>query len=504
MKIELNALEINHTWSLTTLPPGKTAIGCRWVSKIKHNSDGSIERYKARLVAKGYTQQESIDYHDTFSPVAKLVTIRCLLAIASIKGWHLHQFDVQNAFLHGDLDEEVFMQKPPGYSKGSSAQVCKLHKSLYGLKQASRQWNSKFTNALIEFDFTQSKSDYSLFTHGDACSFTALLLYVDDIIVASSDLTKIDQLQEFLIAKFKIKYLGSLKYFLGLEVARSESGIYLCQRKYALDILADAGSLGVKPSKLPMEQNLKLSKNSGQPLSDPSVYRRLVGRLLYLTVTRPDLSYAVQTLSQFMSSPTSDHLQAAYKVLRYIKAAPGQGIFFPAHSSLTLRAYCDSDWASCPDSRRSISGYCIFLGNSLISWRSKKQSIISRSSAEAEYRAMANTSCEITWLSFLFRDLQISVPSPMDLYCDNQAAIHIAANPVFHERTKHIELDCHLVREKIQAGLIRTHYVRTTSQLADIFTKALPTSVFHAHLSKLGVANIYSPTCGGILHDIQS
>uniref|UniRef100_A0A2N9HC01 Reverse transcriptase Ty1/copia-type domain-containing protein n=1 Tax=Fagus sylvatica TaxID=28930 RepID=A0A2N9HC01_FAGSY len=276
------ALEANNTWTLTHLPPGKHPIGCKWVYKVKLKADGSLERYKARLVAKGYTQQEGLDYSETFSPVAKFSTVRTLLAIASIKNWSLIQ-----------VQGTVFM---------------------------------------------------------------ALLVYVDDILIASNDMPSVHALKDSLHAEFKLKDLGTLKYFL------------------------DSGMLASKPVATPMEQNLKMSQSTGDLLDDPSTYRRLVGRLLYLTVTRPDISYSVQKLSQFMSRPTNAHLTIANRVLRYIKGTSGQGLFFPSNCSLQLKAFSDSDWAGCPDTRRSITGYCVYLGDSLISWKSKKQHTVSRSS----------------------------------------------------------------------------------------------------------------------------
>ncbi|XP_022867515.1 uncharacterized protein LOC111387203, partial [Olea europaea var. sylvestris] len=316
--------------------------------------------------------------------------------------------------------------------------------------QASRQWYSTFSSCLIAFGFHQSKADYSLFTKADGNSFTALLVYVDDITVAGNCSTSIASLKAFLHNQFNIKDRGCLHYFLGLEVTRSSKGIHLTQRKYTLNILSDSSMVGFKPLKLPLEQNFKLQKASGQPLLDPSSYRRLNGRLLYLTITRTDISYAIQLLSQFMDHPTDSHLSAAHKVLRYLKIAPGQGILLSSSSQLQLRGYCDSDWAFCPDTRRSTTGYCVFLGRSLVSWKSKKQSVVSRSSAEAKYLSMASTCSELTWIRFLLRDLRVPHPQAALLFCDNQAAFHIAANPIFHERTKHIELDCHLVRDKIQ------------------------------------------------------
>ena len=357
-------------------------------------------------MAKGYTQIDGIDYNEIFAPVAKLTTVRTLLAVAVAKSWELHQLDVHNAFLHGDLDEEVYMTPPPGYLSSTDNRVCHLRKSLYGLKQASRQWFAKFSNAIIQFGFTQSKADTSLFIHYQGTTFTALLVYVDDVIIASNNSAHTKALKAYLDAWFHIKDLGPLKYFLGLEVARSPDGIVLSQRKYALDILQEAGLLGSKPSAFPMEQNHKLALDNSVILNNPEAYRRLIGRLIYLTITRPDICYSFHILSQFMHQPRHGHWEAAIRVLRYLKSAPGQGIFLPSKSDLQLHAYCDSDWASCP-----ITGYFITLGSSPISWKTKKQTIVSRSSAEAEYRSMANTACELIWLRTLLRDLMVPISS---------------------------------------------------------------------------------------------
>ncbi|CAL2227718.1 unnamed protein product [Prunus armeniaca] len=494
MQTELDALAANNTWTIMPLPSGHRAIGCRWVFKIKYNSDGTVERYKARLVAKGFTQREGIDYKETFAHVAKLITVRCLLSVAAIRNWSLHQLDVQNAFLHGDLQEEVYMQPPPGFRRQGERVVCRLNKSLYGLKQASRSWFHKFSHAIQEIGFHQSRADYSLFTKVCDHSFTAILLYVDDMIITGNNEDAIVCLKRFLHTKFRIKDLGPLKYFLGVEVARSKDGISICQRKYALDILEEAGLLGAKPAMFPMEQHLKLTPTDGVILKDPTHYRRLVGRLIYLTITRPEIAYSVHILSQFIQQPRKPRLDAVHRLLRYLKIAPGQGLLFPSQGSLILRGYCDADWAGCPTTRRSISGYCVFLGNALIAWKTKEQTTVSRSSAEAEYRSMAAITCELTWLRYLLRNLCIDHSEPATLHCDNQAAIHIAANPVYHECTKHIELDCHTVRERIQRGEIKTTYVQTGKQIADIFTKPLGQAVFRSHLSKLGVLDIHTPT----------
>ena len=370
--------------------------------------------------------------------------------------------------------------------------MCRLHKSLYGLKQASRQWFSMFTEAILAAGFVQSKADYSLFIQKVGDSLTVLLIYVDDILITGNNLDSIRATKEFLHSRFRIKDLGDLKFFLGIEIARSQKGILLSQRKYALEIIKDTGLLGVKPVDFPMDDT-KLS-NKGELLKDPAVYRRLVGRLIYLTITRPDITYSVHVLSRFMHEPRLHHMTAALRVVKYLKSCPGQGLLLSSNNDLSLKAFCDSDWAGCPITRRSTTGYCVFLGNSLISWRTKRQRTVSLSSAEAEYRAMTGTCCELTWLQYLFADLHISIPRPAILHCDNQAALHIAANPVFHERTRHIEMDCHFIRDKILDGSVRTRFVGSLQQLADVFTKALGKDKFRSLLSKLGVLDIHSPT----------
>lgn len=471
MGSEIDALEINRTWTIEDLPKGKKAIGCQWVYKIKYKSDGTIERYKARLVALGNKQIEGEDYGETFAPVAKMGTVRLFLQAAAGKGWDVHQMDVHNAFLHGDRHEEVYMKLPPGFHSADSTKVCRLKKSLYGLKQAPRCWFAKLSTALKEYGFTQSRSDYSLFTYDRNGIQLQVLVYVDDLIITGSSTKAMSDFKGYISSCFHMKDLGPLKYFLGIEVARNSTGIYLCQRKYALDIITEAGLLGAKPATFPLEQNHKLALSTSPLLPNPQIYRRLVGRLIYLAVTRPDLAFSVHTLAQFMQAPRNDHWSAALRVVRYLKKNPGQGILLRANDNFQITGWCDSDWASCPLTRRSITGYFVQVGDSPISWKTRKQPTVSRSSAEAEYRAMAFLTQELIWLKCILADLGIKHDQPMFVHCDSKAALHISTNPVFHERTKHIELDCHFVREEIQAGTIVTKHVNSHSQLADIFTK---------------------------------
>ncbi|XP_019086837.1 PREDICTED: uncharacterized protein LOC109127060 [Camelina sativa] len=243
-----------------------------------------------------------------------------------------------------------------------------------------------------------------------------------------------------------------------------------------------------------MELNLKLSTEAGEILSDASYYRRFIGKLVYLTVTRPDICFAVNKLSQYLQTPRKPHLDVAYRILAYLKNDPGQGLFYSANSTLSLRAFADANWGNCPETSRSISGICVFLGDSLISWRSKKQDVVSQSSAEAEYRSMAKATCELLWINSLLEDLQVRLIDPIVMYCDNEAALHIAKNSVFHERTKHIERDCHVVRERVASGFMKVLHIGTEHQLADMLTKALTEKQFLYLLSKMGLHHLYLPS----------
>lgn len=498
MDEEIDALEDTETWTICTLPPDKTPIGCRWVFKVKFNADGTVERYKARLVAKGYTQQEGVDYHDTFSPVVKLTTVKLILSLSAIHGFSLHQINISNAFLNGDLDEEIYMKLPPGYSdrkrdKLPPNAVCKFRKFFYGLKQASRQWFLKFSTTLKTLGFSQTSSDHTSFLKTSDALFLCVIVYVDDIIISSNNDTKVDLLKSQLKSFFKLRDLGPIKYFLGLEIARSTDGIHICQRKYALDLLDETGLLGCKPSSVPMDPAIKYSIETGGELVDAAAYRRLIGLLMYLQITRPDITFAVNKLSQYSSAPRESHQLGVMKILRYLKGTIGQGLFYSSKSEMQIQAFADADWGSCKDSRHSTSGFCVFLGSSLISWKSRKQQVVSKSSAEAEYRSLSVVSDELFWLTNLLKELHFSLAKPSLLFYDNTAAIHIAHNAVFHERTKNLKIDCHSVRERMVAGYFKLLHMRTDLQLADPFTKPLYPTPFRRLYGKMGLLNIFVP-----------
>jgi len=344
MSSEFSALLENQTWSLCPRPIDRHVIRNKWVYKLKQKPNGTIDRYKARLVAKGFEQRNGIDYTETFSPVIKPATIRLLLSLALQLDWPLKQLDVSNAFLHGSLTEEVFMEQPPGFVDPQFPNhVCKLHKVLYGLKQAPRAWFHKLIQALLALGFTGSLVDTSLFIYHQRPVHIFVLVYVDDIIVTRTHLSKINALILVLQQEFKLKDLGHLSYFLGIHVHRDSQTIHLNQAKYIATLLGRVNMLGAKPYSAPCTSGKKLTRFDGDPLSDPSLYRHIVGALQYCTLTRLDISYSVSQLCQFLHCPTNAHLTGAKRVLRYLKGTPDFGLLFTC-GPLHLHAYCNLDW----------------------------------------------------------------------------------------------------------------------------------------------------------------
>jgi histone deacetylase 1/2 len=375
MELEFNALLRNKTWHLVPPRPGLNVIDSKWVFKIKRHSDGYIERYKARLVAKGFKQRYGLDYEDTFSPVVKPTTIRLLLSLAVTNGWHLRQLDVQNAFLHGVLEEEVYMRQPPGFVDSSQPyHLCRMVIAMYGLKQAPRAWHARLGLALCDHGFTPSTADTSLFMLQRPEVTMYLLVYVDDIILVSSSSLAASRLVQDLCSEFAVKDLGPLSYFLGIEVSIVKNGLALMQKKYALDLLRRAGMLQCHSVLTPMTPTEKLNSTDGNLLSseDATIYRSIIGGLQYLLHTRPDLSFAVNKVCQFLHAPCSTHWSAVKRILRYVHHTVSHGLHLRADSSSLLSAFSDADWAGSSDDRRSTGRYAIFYGPNLIAWSARK------------------------------------------------------------------------------------------------------------------------------------
>jgi hypothetical protein len=369
MNIEFEALLKNQTWALVPPHPKQNVVGCKWVFRIKRHADGSIERYKARLVAKGFHQQPGIDYDETYSLVIKPTMVRTVLSIAISAGWSVQQIDIQNAFLHGKLSEDVYMTQPPGFQHPQFLNhVCKLQKAIYGLKQAPQAWFSRLSSRLLDLGFHSSKSDTSLFICRTSLYTIYVLIYVDDIIITSSSNLAIDNLLHNLKSDFAVKHLDPLKFFLGIEVIPSPNGVLLSQQRYIKDILSRTKMLEAKPVNTPMASSTNLSAHEGEPFPDHTLFRSTVGALQYLSITRPDIAFAVNKLSQFMHKPTQIHWQSVKRLLRYLKSTIQFGLHLYRSSCNTLHAFCDADWAGNKDDRRSTGSFCIFLDKNLISW----------------------------------------------------------------------------------------------------------------------------------------
>jgi hypothetical protein len=374
--------------------------------------------------------------------------------------------------------------------------VCRLNKSLYGLEQAPRAWYSRFADHLLRLGFIGSHADPSLFIYHRNMESVYLLLYVDDIVLTASSEQLLRQTIMALKREFSLKDLGTLHYFLGVAISRSSEGMFLSQRQYIIDILDRASMSECNPCSTPVDTQSKLGA-AGTVLADPSTYRSLVGALQYLSFTRPDVAYAVQQVCLYMHDPHEPHLNAVKRILRYLRGTLDYGLTILSSSLTSLTAYTDADWAGCPDTCKSTSGYGVFLGDNLVSWSSKRQHTVSRSSAEAKYRGVANVVAEACWLRQLLSELHRPLQRATVVYCDNISAVYLSTNPVQHQRTKHVEIDLHFVRERVAFGDVWVLHVPTSSQYADIFTKGLPSMIFTEFRSSLNVRAAPAPTVGG-------
>ena len=435
MRTEMRSLEENEVWDLVKLPANRKAVGSKWVYKVKTGADGSVQRYKARLVAQGFTQKYGADFDETFCPVVRQESLRYLIALSVQQGLTLEQVDVTTAFLNGTLEEEVYMRQPEGFvAKGKEELVCKLKRSIYGLKQSPRCWNSVLDSYLKELGFSQTASDPCIYYQQKGEE----MLYVDDIILAGKTERQIQEIKDCLSRKFDIKDLGKLQYFLGMKVVQKgeNKSIWIGQPAYTENLLKKFNMQNSKPTSTPVDVNTKFEPATDQdkPVKQ-SEYQSAVGSLMYLAVsTRPDITYAVNTLARFVSNPQEKHWTALKRVLRYLRGTSQHGILYKQGSSEECYGYSDADWAGDISDRKSTSGYVFMLSEGAISWRSSKQKCVALSTAEAEYVALSSAAQESIWLKQLGEELRNSShEGPIMIYEDNQASIAMTKNPQFHD-----------------------------------------------------------------------
>ena len=487
---EINSIKKNKTLTLVELPVGSKAIGLKWVFKLKRNADGSISKYKARLVAKGYVQRHGVDYEEVFAPVARIETVRVIIALAASNGWEIHHLDVKTAFLHGDLLEEVYVSQPEGFKvKGREDKVYRLHKALYGLKQAPRAWNIKLKSILKELNFEKCSKEPSLFRKKTNGEDLLVAVYVDDLLVTGSNLEVIQCFKTEMATKFEMTDLGMLTYYLGIEVIQSAAGIVLKQERYAIKILEEAGMHESNAAQVPMDPSLKMSKAIEEKDTNEKEFRRNIGCLRYLIHTRPDLAYSVGVLSRYMQQPKESHAAALKQVLRYLRGSCSLGLFYKRENEKGLVGYSDSSYNVDPDDGRSTTGHIFYLNECPVSWCSTKQEIVALSSCEAEFMAATEAAKQAIWLQELLGEIVKDSEKAM-IRIDNKSAIALTKNPVFHGRNKHIHKRFHFIRECVEEGLVAVNHVAGKEQKADILTKALGRIKFKEMRDFIGVQDV--------------
>ncbi|KAH9752597.1 hypothetical protein KPL71_014753 [Citrus sinensis] len=487
MQEKIEALHKNKTWKLVPLLRGRKAVGNKWVYKIKRDGNDQVERYRARLVVKGYAQKEGIDFNEIFSPLVRLTTVRVVLAMCATFDLHIEQLDVKTTFLHGELKEKIYMLQPEGFAEtGKENLVCRLNKSLCGLKQVPRCWYKRFDSFIMSLGYNRLSLDhcayYKRFEDND---FIILLLYVDDMLVAGPNKDRVQELKAQLAREFEMKDLGPANKLLGMQIYRDRNSrkIWLSQKNYLKKILRRFNMQDYKSISTSLPVNFKLSSsmcptNEAERREMSRVpYASAVGSLMFAMIcTRPDIAQAVGVISRYMANPGGEHWIAVKRILRYIRGTSDVVLCYGG-SEFTVSSYVDSDFAGDLDKRKSTTGYVFTLAGAAVSWVSKLQTVVALSTTEAEYMAATQACKEAIWIQRLLKELghkQQKIP----VFCDSQSALHIARNPTFHSRTKHIGVQYHFVREVVEDGSVDLQKIHTKENLADILTKPINTDKF--------------------------
>ena len=496
MQDEIQSLKENETWKLVELPPGRKAIGSKWIFKTKTDEKGQVTKYKARLVAKGYNQKNLEDL-ETFSPVVKKETLRAFIAAAAYDNMKINHLDIKTAFLYGKITDEVYMVQPEEFEEGNK--VCKLEKCIYGLKQSSRIFNLDLEEKLLKMGFQASKADSCLFTKCRNGKSINCIVYVDDILVSARSDQEIQNFVTDLKRSYTITDLGEVKYYLGIEIRKFEGNFYLCQKKQIEELVKDFNLEDAKPTYTPMETNYYNLEGEDDKLETNEKFRSAIGKLLYISnATRPDISASTHILSRRCENPRQRDWTAVKRVIRYLKTTKDIQLQISSEKPPELEFYSDSDWAQDRQSRKSTSGNLIFLGGNLISWKSKKQQSVSLSSTEAEFIAIAQGSQELLWIKSLVEDLGLKQTLPIKTFEDNQSVIKITECEKYNGRIKHLDIKLHHLRDLVKKKEIEINYCPTEKMVADILTKPLAKPRFESLRQKLGL--LQNPrACEGML-----
>ena len=477
MDKKLGSLSANEVWDLVELPKGRRIVGSKWVFRTKKDANGAVERYKARLVAQGCSQKYGQDYDETFSPVVRFESIRIVIALAVQFGLKLHQMDVTTAFLNGELKEDIYMKQPEGYAaKRKEHLVCKLKKSIYGLKQNPRCWNFTLDGCLKKMGFVQATDDPCLYVALEGEIFL-IAVYVDDILLAGKDDERMAAVKQAFSQEFQVKDMGELHHFLGMKVVQDQEtgNVWIGQKSYLESILRSFGMENCKAIHTPVDASAKLMKAVDNDTDvDQKLYQSAVGSLLYLSLaTRPDITFAVNNVAKFCAKPGKQHWTAVKRIFCYLKGTQHYGLLYKKGNSDNCSGFSNADWSGNFDDRKSTSGYVFQIGKTAISWRSKKKTCVALSTAKAEYVALSSTVQESLWLQQLLADLSKEPTKSMVIYEDNQSAIIMAKDPQFHGRSKHIDIKYHFIREQVTKRSLKLKYCKSADMVADIMTKGL-------------------------------
>ncbi|GJT42363.1 retrovirus-related pol polyprotein from transposon TNT 1-94 [Tanacetum coccineum] len=487
MQEEIHQFERLDVWELVDRPLCKNVINMKWLWKNKRDEENTVIRNKARLVAKGYGQQEGIDFEESFAHVARLDVARLFVAYVAHKSFPVYQMDVKTTFLNGPLKEEVYVNQPDGFvDPHHTDKVYHLKKALYGLKQAPRAWYDELSNFLVSKGFSKGSIDSTLLITKKGEDILLVQIYVNDIIFGSTNPKLSKKFEILMHNKFEMSMMGELKFFLGIQIHQSLRGIFINQAKYAQEILINHGMTSCDSIGTPMATKHLDADLSGTPV-DQMKYRSMVGALMYLTTSRPDIVHATCYCARYQARATEKHLTAVKQIFWYLKNTINMGLYYPKETGFELTAFLDSDHAGCLDSQKSTSGGIQFLGgDKLANWSSKKQDCTSMSSAEAEYVSLSACCAQVIWLRTQLTDYGFHFDK-IPMYFDSKAAIAISCNPVQHSRTKHIDVGYHFIKEQVEKGIVELFFIETEYQLADLFTKALPEDRFKYLVKRLGM-----------------